>query len=505
MAGWTDIFDDVDGPPVRGEVAEFARVREHFGRMEDDGRTIVTEFARFRGDGQANGSLEGDAADAFARFVEDVGDSLDDLPRVAGEAHDVFAEHVRQLEGMVEAADRALARARTAWDHKQDLEASAERLRDQVAALRQRAEAAQQTADSSPEPDPAAQSAADDVSRQAGAAAGSLGNVEDGIAEQEGILRQIRGEWSDLRDGENRRNEATIDGLDGIDLGDLKDPGLFGKIVGAVAGFVGAVVDVALGPLDEILVALVKGDWATLLWELKELLDSVLLVAAVVALLFPLTAPFALAIFALSVAALALNAGLYLSQTPNPQTGQTVRLRDVLFSAAGVVLGVAGARSALTMASKGTGSFVPRSGLESLAKTGKDVRSVITRGDDAAAAAQSLGVRILPFSDDTPMLMRPLHVIRAPGGAMATARLVNSLNGAMPGSWNIIPGMNTTSQRASDAVTTGSGADGLRVDVGSPNPNVFTRIAHRQRFDPPTHWNHPAFPGGQQLQIIPVR
>ena len=41
--------------PVRSEVTEFDRVREHFGQMENDGRTIVTDFARFRDDGQAIG------------------------------------------------------------------------------------------------------------------------------------------------------------------------------------------------------------------------------------------------------------------------------------------------------------------------------------------------------------------------------------------------------------------------------------------------------------------
>ena len=101
--------------------------------------------------------------------------------------------------------------------------------------------------------------------------------------------------------------------------------------------FVVTVADIMMGPLDEMLGALLTGDWAQLLWELKELLDVVLVVLAVVALFIPFCAPLVIAIFVLSVLALTVNAALYATQWPNPETGETVGLGDVLWSAAGVV------------------------------------------------------------------------------------------------------------------------------------------------------------------------
>ena len=103
-----------------------------------------------------------------------------------------------------------------------------------------------------------------------------------------------------------------------------------------------------MGPLDEILGALLAGDWAQLLWELKELLDVVLIVLAVVALFIPLLRPAGHRRSSSSPPSPStINAGLYATQWPNPETGETVGLGDVLWSAVGVVFSAGGALKAV--------------------------------------------------------------------------------------------------------------------------------------------------------------
>ena len=129
MTTWTEIFPDVDGSPVRGERYEFARARGFFRRFEQDAEEIARQFDRFRDDGQASGSLEGDAAVAFARFVDEVGGELDEVPRIAGRAADIFDGHHGELDRLIEwaeeGADSALARARTAWNTRRELDGQA--------------------------------------------------------------------------------------------------------------------------------------------------------------------------------------------------------------------------------------------------------------------------------------------------------------------------------------------------------------------------------------------
>ena len=190
---------------------------------------------------------------------------------------------------------------------------------------------------------------ADQLGDQLAGAQSRLGGLQDDIDRQNAVLDDIRGEWSEIRDEENALNRLTVDGLGDIDLGDLENPGFWDRVgdaVGALVDFVVTVADIVMGPLDEILLALLNGEWAQLLWELKEMLDVVLVVLAVVALFIPFCAPFVIGIFLLSALALTVNAGLYVTQMPNPETGETVGLSDVLWSATGLVFAGGGALKA---------------------------------------------------------------------------------------------------------------------------------------------------------------
>jgi hypothetical protein len=517
MSTWTTIFPDVDGSPVRGEPGEFRAARSHFRSMEEDARSIVEQFARFRDGGQATGNLEGEAADAFARFVDDVGGELDELPRIAEEAYGFLDDHLTELDHLKEwaevGADSALARARVAWDTKRDLEDDADRLRTQVSQLRTQVDNAEEAAANAPEPDPGAADEIDGLNGQLGSAAGSLRLTEQGIDDQERILAGIRGEWDDIRAAEERLNRTTGEGLDDIDLGDLKDPKWYEKIVSGVAGLVGVVVDIALGPLDELIVAIATGDWATFFWELKEMLDTVLMVMAVVALFCPLTAPLVAAIFIISLVAFAVTVGLYATQTPNPETGETVGLGDVLISGAGVALALGGGMQAIKAARGLPSTFQYRSGLQALADTGMDLRAVLrgTGGTSpilhgspgTAGAMQRLGVQSLPIPAGTPLLQSVPHLLTSPGGGMATVRLLKDINDALPPGLPHLPGQTPTVTGLLDASTDGSLIDGFNFESNiTPNNDVFNNIAMRHRFDDPA--TPGSAPSGQQVVIVPV-
>ncbi len=493
MTTWTTIFPDVDGSPVRGEPPEFRTTATFFSTLADQTRSIVAEFARFADDGQATGSLEGATGSAFGRFIEEVDASLAELPQVSGNAAEIFEHHVDELSRLREWAetgtDSALARARTAWNTKNDLDDDAAGLRDSQRAIMRQIESVEAADDGTGSSAPEMSELDGDRGRNAD----SLRLTEQAAAAQERILRTIRTEWDDIRAAERRLDDRTISDLDDIRLGDLKDPGLWDKIVSGAFDLVITLGTIAVGVLCPLLALylMYDGDWAAMLWDLKEILDVVLVVAGVVALFFPLTAPFVLAIAALSLVALAVTASLYVTQAPNPQTGETVGLGDVLWSAAGVALSGAGSLKALR-AVRGTSTavFAPASGLSALRTNAGNWRSVLTGGENATGAARDLGIRMLPLAPGTGALARLGYVAQSPGGAVAIARTANTVRGHVkrPGQVWGLP-------------DTAGAAVGLNQ---GPNTDVFTGIAQRERFDQQWHWDNGVLPGGHELHIVPA-
>ena len=247
---------------------------------------------------------------------------------------------------------------------------------------------------------------------------------------------------------------TTGEGLDDIDLGDLKDPKWYEKIVSGVAGLVGVVVDIALGPLDELIVAIATGDWATFFWELKEMLDTVLMVMAVVALFCPLTAPLVAAIFIISLVAFAVTVGLYFTQTPNPETGETVGLGDVLISGAGVALAFGGGLQAIKAARGLPSTFQYRSGLQALADTGMDIRAVLsgTGGTSPILTAHRARPARCSGSASRACRSRPAPrcvrasptCSRAPAAGWPRSALIKDINDALPPGLPHLPGQTPT-------------------------------------------------------------
>ncbi len=328
---WSDIFPDVDGPPVRGAPGDFTAASAAFGRMADDAQYVLAEFARITADGDIS-QLRGQAATAFERFVHEVADSLGDLPRVSRDAASAFDGHRVSLDALVDEAAAALARARIAWDRKNELE-------DELDSSTQRAERLQSQIDSlPPDSDPAS-------SAQLGGdhdnALRALRAVRDNLADAQHELSAQRAEWGELRAREAALRDSTRDRLDGIDLGELKDPGRFQSFVEGACDVICAVslIDECLEFVDAVL----RGDWAAVLWQLREALDVVLLVGAVVLLFVPGVNVLMVGLLVLAAAKLAIDAALYATKWPDPESGRVINGADLVMDSIDVVTAGQGA------------------------------------------------------------------------------------------------------------------------------------------------------------------
>ncbi len=109
-ATWSQIFPDVDGPPVLGDPGDFRTAQRGFDVMGSDAQDALDQFKKITSDAGVS-QLKGDAAVAFERFVEKVSDSLGDLPRVCHEAGLVFNKHATDLAALQAEVASALARA----------------------------------------------------------------------------------------------------------------------------------------------------------------------------------------------------------------------------------------------------------------------------------------------------------------------------------------------------------------------------------------------------------
>src|ERR1700712_5372497 len=114
MTTWTDIFPDLDGPPVKGLPSEFTTVARDFSKMHDDATAILEQFSRIMGSGHFD-EIQGAVAEPFKAFVDDVSDRLKSLPDVSSKAATIFSDHSSKLDGYRTAADKALSQAITKW------------------------------------------------------------------------------------------------------------------------------------------------------------------------------------------------------------------------------------------------------------------------------------------------------------------------------------------------------------------------------------------------------
>lgn len=314
---WVRIFG-VD-EPVRGDESEVLGAANEFSKRQEAARDVITAFENTGADG-VRGYVEGPPGELLYEVIQEVGNQLPDLERVAGEAEQALRDHLTSLRDLREEADGAIARAVTAWDEREAATTEAARLRGQISTLQQQISGAAAETDVSWQED------------QLTRYESSLESENSTIDARTSTLFAIYGDWdsehADLRNRELELERATGERLDEIDLGELADPGFWEKVGSAIGNFVGGMIESALNCIE----AFLTGDWATFFWELRDLLNGALLILGTIALFTGVGAP----LFALSVAAFAVTAGLAVTQTPNPQTGETLGVGDVALSAVGV-------------------------------------------------------------------------------------------------------------------------------------------------------------------------
>lgn len=330
MTTWSEIFPDVDGPPVRGEPGDFHGVERAFETMSDDAQDALDEFNKIKSDAGVS-QLRGEAADAFERFVREVADSLGDLPRVCHEAALVFKKHADDLAALRSEVASALARATTKWNERNNL-------RTDVSNADQRVSSLQAQIDSLPSAgtDPTADSQRDGLGSDHSDAAANARTLHTRLDAANDALAAIRREYDGFHDREGTLRSTTHHGLDDIDLGDLKDPGRFASFCEGAFDFIMTVT--GLDAIMDLVEAIVTGDWAAVLWKLREILDAVILVIAIVALFTPL-GPIVLAVaIGLAVAKLAIDIALYTTKWPNPETGEVISVGDLVMDSVGVAL-----------------------------------------------------------------------------------------------------------------------------------------------------------------------
>lgn len=333
MATWQTIYGLDE--PVKGSLSEFGAARTSFGQMRDDSNVILEAFSTFLDQGQYAGKMEGDTAVMFAQMLTELDNGIDDLPRVAGEAYDVFDAHIgstaqaNTLAWLIDEADSALARATVAHEELATLVPQRTSLQGQISQLDLDIE------------DPANEDRKDELEQQRTDRQGDLGAVDGDISTNEGILETERETWTTLQSSEETLNENTGDAIDSIDLGDLEDPGFWDKLVDFAVSIGEWAVDFVANIYENLVLlveALADGRFLDALWAIKGLLDAALLILGTIALFTGIGAP----LFFLAVAAFAVTTALAVTQHPNPQTGQVLGVQDVLWSAAGVAMSSAG-------------------------------------------------------------------------------------------------------------------------------------------------------------------
>ena len=326
---WQEIFPDVSGPPVKAEPGDFSAVGGAYRRMGDDAADIVTQFRRIAAPGDIC-ELQGQAATAFERFVDEVSDSLQDLPRVSNEASTIFCTHARLLRDLRQRVAEARGRAETLWIQRRDANQSA--LTATRNADRLQAHIDQLPAQGS---DPSADEQRTQLETQRDRYRGNASSAAGDASSYDRQLGTYRTKWDEFHREEESLRTTTERGLSGIDLGELRDPGCFEAFIEGACDII-----CALTPIDEILDFIgdvMRGDWAAVLWKLREVLDVLLLVLVVVALFTPL-GPLALVALGLAIAKLVIDVALYATAWPNPETGQVINGWDLAMDLVDVAL-----------------------------------------------------------------------------------------------------------------------------------------------------------------------
>ncbi len=331
MSGWTDLAREISTEvhwtvtePVIGDPEAYRNGATSYTELAEQIEGVGTLFDDYTGGD--NPQFKGEAARAFNGLAETIREQLNLIPGIATDAAGILDNHGARLTELHEAADVALATARARWRTYESTKAE----------LRSARDAAIDEAFADQIGDLAASPAEDRVQQ-----------LEDDLHSARTRLLESHDEAVELMNSEDTLEQSTNDGLKGIDLGAMADPGFWDKLGGAL--WDGILAIPIYGELFGMAAAALRGDWDAVLWRFRDLLDDILFIAGVVGTVLFVVGlvvgsafafPFVIAALLLGAAVTKLLIDIHLNKTQmedpdNP--GRTISKTDVALSGVAVV------------------------------------------------------------------------------------------------------------------------------------------------------------------------
>lgn len=322
--------------PVRGNLAQFNAAVRDWNDAAQGAERLRCDFARIMA-GTNDMRFSGEAADAFQSIVCEAQVALDDVPGVCADLAQVLRRHADTLACLRREADAALARARTHWSEQRRYKQQQSQDCARLASLRSQISYLQ-----SLPPEQSAGQLATATAEFNSTAASERRNANSAASQAAQFNGQLV-HWDQLHEQEGCLNKRTAECLNAIDLHGLTDPGFWERQFSSFANFVSDFAE----NLRQLGAALVSGDVEQILWRLRDVLDAVLAVLAIIGtialavVIIAGTGGTALVVIAaigvgLALTKLRASSALMAMDSTDRKTGQKIGVNDLFFEAVDV-------------------------------------------------------------------------------------------------------------------------------------------------------------------------
>jgi hypothetical protein len=354
---------------TRGNVSNFEYVATKWETIHYNSSVLSSEFTKFN-TSVVQGVFVGKAATTFSTLVSDCNEIIRDLPTVSNDIASVLRNHANQLAGYQREARAALARAKTNWKTRND--ASSQRkaserkqqlIRGQIQEVRLAG-------------DPAQQAHVVTLLSEERRITADVAYHKANQTKASARVAVDRSTHAALKDHETKLNRDTARALEKVNLRSLKDPNLWERITGGVGNFF-----TELGEnMQQMIAAALARDWNRALWELRKVLDSLLIIVAAIAIVIAIAAAVVLSggaaagflavaanvcIYAtlfLAVVKLKTTSILFDTQGVDPETGKRIGKMDLFLDTLTVVTAAFGVTELKTAGTIGRGTGAGVSG-----------------------------------------------------------------------------------------------------------------------------------------------
>ncbi len=356
---------------VSGQVPLFDSLQAKWSQIRTDTVALQQQFSQL-----ANSSAEfaGAAASAFVGIIDDLRKTIASMPLVAADVEGIFRSHSRELNALHTEARRAVAIARTNWRllrSEQQSHAVAVRRRDSISA---------QIRSLQLHGDPVVQAQVRNLLSERTRADNEVGLRLYSVRRHESAVKQDKKSFDQIWSNERNLDQRTANQLRHVDLRDLRDIGFFERVGRSVTGF----FDEFWQNIEDLAVAIAGGDWTRAIWELRDVIESYLVILGAVAMVLAVVvlivgtgglaaavlAGVALATFVLASTVLIIDYGLFTTKSTHPETGRQLTGWDIVSDAVSVALAAlsaGAAHKAASVAKPGLTQMVKSSGVRQVA------------------------------------------------------------------------------------------------------------------------------------------